>query len=264
MRAPLRLGKIVRADDDACSPGSEASHAAPDVLPPDGIEPGGRLVEKDQSWRVGQGGGQLKTARPPARELSCSDPGVLRKFELVDDRLGRRPRPAESVDLGAEAQILEHGQVGVEGEPLRHVAHVLADLPRAATEVEPEHVAMPLVRAEYPREYPKRRGLPATVCSDEAEDLAGPKRERDTLDRHAARIPLSDALESDEELRGMRRRDAARGRACGHGGSRSPRTCTSSPPLPARPRSRRAQGSAGVRRGQARWPRSPCCRDGPR
>ena len=26
MRAPLRLGKIVRADDDACSPGSEASH----------------------------------------------------------------------------------------------------------------------------------------------------------------------------------------------------------------------------------------------
>ncbi len=139
-----------------------------------------------------------------------------------------------------------------------------AVMPGPATKVEPEHVAAPLVRAEYPGEYPKRRRLPAAVCSDEAEHLAGSKRERDTLDRHAARVPLPDALESDEEFRGTRRRYAVTGRASGHGGSRSPRTCTSSPPLPARPRSRRAQGSAGVRRGQARWPRSPCCRDGPR
>src|SRR4029077_21137805 len=97
------------------------------------------------------------------RELSRSDPRVLPEVELVDDRLGRCPRPAESVDLSAEAQILEDGQVGIEGEPLGHVAHVLADLPRAAREVEAKHGAAARVRAGYPGEYPKRRRLRATL-----------------------------------------------------------------------------------------------------
>src|SRR5579862_980289 len=148
---------------------------------------------------MGEGCGQLKPARPPAGEPSRSDPRVLRELEVVDDRLRRRPRPAESINLGAEAQILEDGQVGVEGEPLRHVAHVFADLPGPATKVEPEHVAAPVVRSQDPGEYSERRRLPATVCSDQAEDLAGPKRERDILDRDAARVPFPDAFEGDEE-----------------------------------------------------------------
>jgi len=207
--------------------------------------------------------GQLKTARPPARELSRSDPRVLREFELVDDRLGRRPRPAESVDLGAEAQILEDGEVGIEREPLRHVADVRADLPRAAPQVEPEHVTAPLVRSEESGEQPERCGLPAAVRTDKTEDLAGPEGECELLDRDSAWVPLSDAVDGNQGIPSGRRDRLVVDRGFSRAHTRSPRTCTSSPPRPGRPGAPPARGATAARRGQARWRPSPCCPDDP-
>src|SRR5215510_8432195 len=127
---------------------------------------------------------------PAARKLFRSAATVLGQFEVVDRCFGCCSWFVQSVDLGAEPEILEDGKVSVEREPLRHVADVLTDLPSAAHEVEAEHVAVPLVWCEDPRKYAQRRGLPAAVRADEAKDFARLQRQGQLLDRHTLRVPL--------------------------------------------------------------------------
>src|ERR1700722_13046828 len=100
-----------------------------------------------------QGRSQLNPPRPAAGEPPRSAPSEFRQFEVIDRGLCRRSRSVRSVDLCAETQILEDREVCVEREPLRHVADALADLPRLAHDVEPEHMPMPRVRFEDPCKY---------------------------------------------------------------------------------------------------------------
>src|SRR5713101_3347770 len=149
---------------------------------------------------MNQRGCQLQSVRPATREPSGSGRTIFGQPEILNCRFSRRPRSVQSVDPSAKPQILEDGEVSIERESLRHVANVSADLPRAAQEVEAEHVSVPPVRFENPGKDSQRRRLPATVPSDKAEDFTWPKSKREVLDRHAVRVPFHHVFDGDESF----------------------------------------------------------------
>src|SRR5262245_30833697 len=74
LRAALRLGQVVCADDNARSRRREASDASPYVLPGERIETGRWLVVEEQAARMDQRGRQLGPTGPAAREPARRGP----------------------------------------------------------------------------------------------------------------------------------------------------------------------------------------------
>ncbi len=86
--------------------------------------------------------------------------------------LDRRPAVRHLVDAGDEVEVLEHRQVLVEAEALRHVADLAADFVRLGDDVVAEALARAAVGLEEAAEHADGRRLAAAVGPEKAADLA--------------------------------------------------------------------------------------------
>ncbi len=91
----------------------------------------------------------------------------------------RRSRSAlarEPVDAGEEVEVLAHGQILVEREPLAHVADVPADRLALGGDVEAEHGGVARGGGQQAAQDPDQRRLARAVRSEQAVDLAASGR----------------------------------------------------------------------------------------
>ena len=101
--------------------------------------------------------------------------------ELRDARVSRRAREPE--DPRHELEILVHGQVVPQREPLRHVAKLGAHLLGVAGHLVAEHAHGAGRRLEQPAEHPDRRRLARSVRAQEAVDARARDGQVDVVDR---------------------------------------------------------------------------------
>ena len=107
-----------------------------------------------------------------ARAVSCQtvgDPGqagkmIVHELLVFADFLG-----AVFAGDGAHPDVLVHGEVGVEGEPLRHVADASLDRIRFGRNIVPGHRAAASARLQQSTEDTDRRCLAGAVGTEKAE-----------------------------------------------------------------------------------------------
>ena len=101
----------------------------PELPARDRIDPRGRLVEEHHARLVQQRRPQRQPLLPAAREQPGPSIQVGADVGQGDDRLSplAQALAGEPVDAGEEVEVLAHGQILVEREPLAHVADVPAD-----------------------------------------------------------------------------------------------------------------------------------------
>ena len=196
--------------------------------------------------------GSWRTAQPRARR--CFQP-----TERVRVRLRSRPsRPAisrtqarrvstaffgQAVGAAEEADVLDHGQVLVERELLRHVADRPLDALGLAADVEAADRRRPGGRVEEAAEHADGRGLAGSVGPEKAEDPAAVDIEGDRIDGREVAEPLRERLDLD--------------RMFGHGAPVLSPDLSSPAPFPAGPgpgrdRSRPGSGTSSPGAGRPR------------
>ena len=127
MRTPLRFTEVVGAYDHPRAGRRQVFHAPPYLLTRCRIETRCRLVEEHETGRMQQRRGELKPTRPASGEESGGAAGPPNEAELADRRLGNRAGISQPVNRGAEAEVFEYRELGIERQALRHVTHPLAD-----------------------------------------------------------------------------------------------------------------------------------------
>src|SRR5207248_2341927 len=89
--------------------------------------------------------------------------------QCLDSSLTTRPR--NLVHAGVEVQVLAHGQVFIEREPLRHVADARLDGLAFRSNIEPQHAAFAGGGRDDAAQHANRRRLAGAVWSEKGEDL---------------------------------------------------------------------------------------------
>jgi hypothetical protein len=110
---------------------------------------------------------------------------VAEALDLCVDGRDQRPSLLEgrSEHRGEEAEVLLDREIGIEGEPPRHVPNAGANCPEVAHHVEAEDLGRTTVGKEEGGEDAEKGRLPRTVGADEPEQLATIDLERDTVER---------------------------------------------------------------------------------
>src|SRR5216683_3730145 len=106
---------------------------------------------------------------------------------------------AHAVDAGDEIEVLEHGEILVETEPLGHVADLAADPRSVADDVHAEAGPGAAIRRQQAAEQPDRRRLAAAIGAEEAADLATGDLQVEVLDDLARAETLAQAAHVDDE-----------------------------------------------------------------
>src|SRR5262245_3934486 len=203
VRAPLRLVHVVRRDEERGALLSEKEEEVPEEAARHGIDPCGRLVEKEYARavdeRAGDGEPLLQAAREAAGHLLLAplEPGEAQELALSIFRLARR----NAVRLAVEVDVLTHRQVGVQAEFLRDVADRALHRLRLARDVVAAHEGPPGRRGEDAAQHANDRRLPRSVRAEESEYLAGHDRQIDGVDRHAGTEALRQLFGDDRTLR---------------------------------------------------------------
>ena len=139
--AALGLVHVVGRDEDRGAATDQREQALPEIAPALRVDGARRLVEQQQ-LRVVQ---RRRGEREPLALSAAQRAGALRQQaleielgrELGDARVSRRAREAE--DPRHEVEVLVHGQVVPQREPLRHVAELGAQLLGIARHLVAEH-----------------------------------------------------------------------------------------------------------------------------
>ncbi len=117
-------------------------------------------------------GGEREPLLPAARQLARQLVAPVVEAHALHDLPHRRVAVRHLVDAGDEVEVLEHRQVLVEAEALRHVADLAADFVRLVDDVVAEALARAAVRLEQAAQHADRRRLAAAVRAEKAADLA--------------------------------------------------------------------------------------------
>ena len=202
--AALRLVHEVGGQEDGDAlVAREVDQGAPEGVTGDGIDARSRLVEDQHGRPVQHGHRELQPLLDAERQ--AVGPRVLDGFQLVAvEQFPDSHRPVvrqQMVELGVQFEVLQHGQLAVEREGLRHVADVAPGLHVVAADGPAEQPRGALRGRQEAREHLHRRGLAAAVRAEEAEDFAAGDAEADIVDRGEAAEAPRQVLGLDRRLR---------------------------------------------------------------
>ncbi len=145
--AALGLVEIGRGDEDRHLLAQQLVEDPPEVAARDGIDAVGRLVQEQHPRRVDQRAGQaellLHAAGEVARQAAFEGRQVAEGQQPLDPLVAALA--GHVVDVGVEVEVLHHGQVGVEPEPLAHVADFVLDRLGLADDVMAGHPGLAAV-----------------------------------------------------------------------------------------------------------------------
>ena len=183
--AVLRLVEIGGAPHHADALLDQGVDHAPQLAPRDRVDADARLVEQQEPRRAQHGAGEPQLLLHAARERA--GPAVGETGEIGERQQlleGLLALPAhDAAQVGVEREVLQHRQVLVEAEALRHVADLLAQRARLRDRIEAAHAERPFRGREQAREQAQQRGLAGTVGSDQPRDPASPYGRRDAVKR---------------------------------------------------------------------------------
>ncbi|MFT3686709.1 MAG: hypothetical protein QM783_17615 [Phycisphaerales bacterium] len=123
----------------------------------------------------------------------------------LEDRVDDRAAPA-AIDVerrGEELQVFVDGEVVVNAQEVGHVADAVLDQLDLRRGVEPADVGDARVGADQARENFHRRAFACAVGPDEPEDLAGPDRQRQVVERDQGAVGLAELLDVDHGVSGV-------------------------------------------------------------
>ncbi len=125
----FRFVHVMRGDQERDTLGRQLEEKIPQLATCHGINAGGRLVEEEHFRFVDQRTGQCETLLPTAGQRAGQLMNATIQRGHLHHRLTARCEPIalESVDPAIELEVLQHGQVGVQAELLRHVSDATFD-----------------------------------------------------------------------------------------------------------------------------------------
>src|SRR5579875_2399558 len=139
---------------------------------------------------------------PPRRRSSCSAPrgrGCAPPRAAPRSRGARARRRRRSARRGRGAQALAHGEVAVQAERLRHVAHAALEVGHVAGELVAEDARLDRLHLEEARERAQERRLARAVGADHRHDLTVREIEVDAGERAPPPEALLEPAEPDRE-----------------------------------------------------------------
>ena len=208
LRAALGLIEIGGAPNDGHALGRQRTHHPPQLAPRDGIHADGGFVEQQQARAAQQHAGEAELLLHAAGELAGGTRGETGKIREIEQSLeGGAPWRADHVaQVGVQIEVLQHRQILVEAEFLRHVAERPAQRVALRQRIETGHAERSGGRLEKARHQSHQRGLAGAVRSDESGHLTGRHQGGDAVDRvrRGAGEAVSDSLQFGREIHGWR------------------------------------------------------------
>src|SRR5262249_11507626 len=163
-----------------------------------GVDARGRLVEQQELRLVQDAGGKRKALLPAAGKLRGKLVATAGEPPALHDATHYRACVGHLEDACHEIEILEHRQVVVEAELLRHVADLAADQRRLPDDVEPETGAVSTVGDEEPAQYANGGGLAAAIGAEKAADFTLGDLQAQPIDYLQGTEALSQVMDIDD------------------------------------------------------------------
>ena len=184
--AVLRFTEVVCGDKDgdAFFPG-QPRQDLPEPSTADGVHAGRRFVKKQDTRAVDECTTQCQTLSHPHGEASCPIMFIAAEAGHVHDPchpLLRLPT-SQSINPGKEPDILDHGQVQIQGEGLGHVPDAFLDRTTGRPHVGAGHASFSARRRQNPGQHLDDGRLTRAVRPEEAEDFALLHVETDSIHR---------------------------------------------------------------------------------
>ena len=193
--AALGLVHVVRAHEHGDAGVGEIVDMVPEFAACARIHARGGLVEEKQLGLVDEARGECEALLPAARERARELVLARGEAEALESLAQPALAVVDLVHARDEVQILLDGQVVVETELLRHVAHLALDELGVLRDVVAEHDAAPLVGREQPADHADGGGLAAAVGAKEAVDGALRNLHREMVDDGLLAEALGEALD---------------------------------------------------------------------
>src|SRR6516165_12482818 len=169
--AALGFIHVVGRDQDREAVARHVMNEVPELASRLGVDACGRLVEQQELRLVQDAGGKRKALFPAAGELRGKLVATVSEPHALHDATHCLACVGHLVNACHEIEILEHRQVVVEAELLRHVADLVADQWRLPDDVEPKTGAVSAVGDEEPAQYANGGSLAATIGAEKAADF---------------------------------------------------------------------------------------------
>jgi hypothetical protein len=166
---PLYVVEQVGGEQDGDAERRQAADEVEHLLPPDGVEPGRRLVEQHELGIGDERLGELHALAHPRRETTDGTEPRLVESDEVENvgrplSRGARRKPGELAEAGNEVGCrLVVGEAVVLG----HVAEPAADADGIGGDRVSDHLDRARCREQQSQHQPEQRGLASTVGADE-------------------------------------------------------------------------------------------------
>src|SRR5258705_3737415 len=180
----------------------ELVDVVPELAPRSRVDARGGLVEEEEPGLVDEAGGEREALLPAAGERAGELVLARREAEALEGLAHVPLAVRDLVHARHEVEVLLDGEVLVEAELLRHVAHRALDAPGVLRDVVAEHDAMTLVGREEPADHADGGGLAAAVGAEEAIDRALRDLHREVIDDRLLAEALGEALDVDGQIPG--------------------------------------------------------------
>src|SRR5262249_33010398 len=200
--AALGLVHVVRRDEERDLLPGEREEQVPELSPREGVDSGGRLVEKEDARPVHERRGEREALLPSAGELAREPMAVGADRGQVDRPLAPLLQllALQAVDRREEVEGLPDRQGFVEPELLGHVADPPADLFSLFDDVEPVHGRAPFGGRQKAAQDPDEGGLAGPVGAEQPVDFAARNGQGDLVERPDRPEVPGDAVHEDPEI----------------------------------------------------------------
>ncbi len=174
----------MRTDEDRLSHARQFAQHRPEFDPRPRVEPGCRLIQKQNRWIVNQRLCQAEPLLGPLAESADLCVRQRRQIGQVQDALDDgRPLPARDAPRSREeTQVLARGQAVVHAVLVGHVPDELAHSIRFVENAAPADPCLASRRVDQRSQHANGCGLAGPVRPDEAEHLARRHVEADSVD----------------------------------------------------------------------------------
>ena len=158
---------------DVVVPG-EIDHELPQDIAGDGVNAGRRLIEDQEFRLMHHGDGERQALADAERQVVRHGVEGIGEAETS----GHLVHPRRDGSLGHEEQagmkheVLPHGELRIQGERLRHVAHAATGRDVLGVDLVPEQRGPAFGRRQQAGQHFHGGGFAAAVRADEAEDLS--------------------------------------------------------------------------------------------
>ena len=172
--AILRFIHIMRRNEDRRTFVGRFINQFPELAACHGIDTARRFVEKYHLGFVQRGDRKGQFLFPAQRQRAYQRIDLRTEMQPVehDDRATDHLIPGKPVNTGIKPNVLQYGQIIVKGKPLAHIPDVALDLFALRHHIETRHRTAARRRVTQPAKHAHRGGLPRTVRTEEAENLA--------------------------------------------------------------------------------------------